>query len=104
MRNERHKSTQSKQSLGPVSSTDDLVSETVESHGNLNDEKKILSESKQSYVTPTVLAPYSGSTKSSMSLQTPAARPVVPPGFVPPGFGNTNVSGKLTFKPDTKVQ
>ncbi|CAM8914195.1 unnamed protein product [Rhodiola kirilowii] len=104
MRKERYKSSQDKQYLSPVDGKDDSVSDAMESRGNLNEEKRILGEGNESHEPSIVLTPHNASTKSSAFLQTPAPRPVVPRGFIPPGFSNTSVVPRSAIRHDSKVQ
>ncbi|CAM8911337.1 unnamed protein product [Rhodiola kirilowii] len=76
----------------------------MESRGNLNEEKRILGEGNESHEPSIVLTPHNASTKSSAFLQTPAPRPVVPRGFIPPGFSNTSVVPRSAIRHDSKVQ
>ncbi|CAM8923822.1 unnamed protein product [Rhodiola kirilowii] len=104
MRKERYNSGQEKQHSSSVDSKDDLIFNATDYEGNINDGKKILIEGNESHESSKILAQHNGSIKPSTIMQSPAPRPVVPPGFVPPGFGNTNTVAKSTIKLDTKVR
>lgn len=89
MRKEQQKVFQDKQKLNSKKHKDEFDISTL--LDDSKDDEGISSKSKQFDETVLLPATNKDSDKSVHAAQAPASRPLVPPGFVPPGFANATL-------------
>ncbi|XP_015961886.1 uncharacterized protein LOC107485859 isoform X2 [Arachis duranensis] len=99
MRKEQQKSFQEKNKLNPGKSKDEFDINSLLD----DDEKKLINRNDESVEPAANLSALSNDEKSSVSHAPSAARPLVPPGFVPPGFGGAMLERNSVTKTSSNI-